>query len=253
MLTSTFLLLGQLNYYSKIIIMTQLKSIIKWSIVFQLFVAFKTGLCFSNFFYPEINPTYLTPDNNIPLSELKAESRYWNGTWWGTSVTSGSSAVVNKTLLGYGTGFLLASAFFLHTMAYTLENSSSAQSKNSEKTPLNIFVESIFGPRERFHDEDEDDDDDDMGGNRRRSDNKKSKKARKVSADKCDCETYCTNKYYYGDGNYEPNYANSNVDYSTWYNEEDLAATSPAESNRRRRKRGYVIGGLLQRGLILIT
>ena len=97
--------------------MTQLKNIIKWSIVFQLFVAFKTGLCFSNFFYPEINPTYLTPDNNIPLSELKAESRYWNGTWWGTSVSSGNNAVVNSTLLGYGTGFLLASAFFLHTMA----------------------------------------------------------------------------------------------------------------------------------------
>ena len=234
--------------------MTQLKNIIKWSIVFQLFVAFKTGLCFSNFFYPEINPTYLTPDNNIPLSELKAESRYWNGTWWGTSVSSGSSAVVNKTLLGYGTGFLLASAFFLHTMAYTLENSSSAQSKNSEKSPLNLFVESIFGPRERFHDEDEDDDDNEMGGNRRRSDKLKSKKARKDS-DKCDCETYCTNKYYYGDGNYEPNYANSNVDYSTWYNEEELAATSPAESNRRRKKRGYVRDGLFisQRGLILIT
>ena len=92
------------------------------------------------------------------------------------NVTSNTLAdnllVLNKTTTAESVGFYLASAFLAYTMLYTYEeNNPSSKSK----------VDSVFG---FFSNSDKD---------------KKEKSSGISDSKNCDCETYCSNKYYYGE------------------------------------------------------
>lgn len=84
-----------------------------------------------------------------------------------TSNLADNLLVLNKTTTADSVGFYLASAFLAYTLLYTYEENN-PQSK----------VDSVFG----FFSSNKD------------------KKEKSSNIDKnCDCETYCSNKYYYGE------------------------------------------------------
>ena len=92
------------------------------------------------------------------------------------NVTSNTLAdnllVLNKTTTANSVGFYLASAFLAYTMLYTYEeNNPSSKSK----------VDSVFGFFSNSGDKD------------------KKEKSSAGDSKNCDCETYCSNKYYYGE------------------------------------------------------
>ena len=89
-----------------------------------------------------------------------------------TSNLADNLLVLNKTTTADSVGFYLASAFLAYTMLYTYEeNNPSSKSK----------VDSVFG---FFSNSDKD---------------KKEKSSGISDSKNCDCETYCSNKYYYGE------------------------------------------------------
>ena len=86
---------------------------------------------------------------------------------------------LNKTATASTVGWYLASAFLAYTLYYTYEtNNPSTESK------IGSVLGSILPTLE--------------------------KASEKSPANQCDCETYCTNKYYYGDGNYNTEYTEEN-------------------------------------------
>ena len=108
-----------------------------------------------------------------------------------TDLTSGNLVVVNKTNVAYATGIVLASAFLAYTLVYSLEDESASKklaTSKSETSRIDNLLSGFFS-----------------------SDSQNSEDGGQKSADKCDCETYCSNKYYYGDPYYDA--SNTNYDY----------------------------------------
>ena len=122
-----------------------------------------------------------------------AERTFFNYT---TVASSGSLAVINKTTTAYAAGIILASSFLAGTLIYNLEeNRSSAKLSNRESDG---FLSTFFSSDSASDDLTENDSDSEGS--------KKGRKRRKKKVDGnseavvCnDCETYCSNKYYYGD------------------------------------------------------
>ena len=189
---------------------------ILWIILSSL--AFKNGLCFS--FYPPVNTA---------LNDLAQQHRTFNnisGFFGWDSATTSNNLALNKSSLAINTGLALVTAFLIGHSVYTAEETS-AKSKLDD-----IFDGSfLFGNPAA---EDSEEKENFKGGSGKKKAKKAKKKARKQD---CDCETYCTNKYYYGDGNYDASYASSN-DYSTYYNEDFTTQTQTQTQTQTRRKRG---------------
>ena len=158
----------------------------KW---FLLSLAFNFGLCFSGFY-----PTISTPDQF-------AEQRIFNVS------DVNNFLVLNKTNIAVNTGLALFTAFLIGTAAYSIE-------ENSVSSKIDDVLDGIFVNIEDTTNEI-------LQEQVESAKAKKVKKARK----QCDCETYCTNKYYYGDGNYDA----STIEYSSRYD---------AKTQQTRRKRG---------------
>ena len=125
-----------------------------------------------------------------------AERTFFNYTTLGTS---GSLAVVNKTTAAYTAGVILASAFLAGTLIYTLEeNQASSSSSAKLSNRVDGFLSDFFATAD-----DAGIADDSAADSAAMAAGKKGKKRRKKkvepSTDCSDCETYCYNKYYYGD------------------------------------------------------
>ena len=122
-----------------------------------------------------------------------AERTFFNYT---TVASSGNLAVINKTATAYAAGIILASSFLAGTLIYNLEEnrskSSSAKLSNRESDG---FLSTFFSSNSASDDLTENDSDGEGS--------KKGRKRRKKKVEEelvCnDCETYCSNKYYYGD------------------------------------------------------
>lgn len=111
-----------------------------------------------------------------PSKALMPEQRFFNFNY---TAGEGAFTVVNKTTTAYATGFILASAFLAGTLVYNLEESK-AKNRQGQQQKLTSRVDDLFSS---FFSE---------------PDNEASSSNKRVDQ-QCDCETYCTNKYYYGD------------------------------------------------------
>jgi hypothetical protein len=124
-----------------------------------------------------------------------AQRTFFNYTTLGTS---GSLAVVNKTTAANTVGVILASAFLAGTLIYTLEENQASSSSAKLSNRVDGFLSDFFSASSSANDDSDSDDD----SKQARAGGKKDKKRRKKKVEKTDCsdcETYCYNKYYYGD------------------------------------------------------
>jgi len=128
-----------------------------------------------------------------------AERTFFNYT---TVASAGNLAVINKTTTAYAAGIILASSFLAGTLIYNLEEnrskSSSAKLSNSESDG---FLSTFFSSNSASDDLTENDSDSE-GSKKGRKRRKKKVEANGNSEAELvcnDCETYCSNKYYYGD------------------------------------------------------
>merc|ERR1712223_49007 len=120
-----------------------------------------------------------------------AQRTFFNYTTLGTS---GSLAVGNKTISANSVVVILASAFLAGTLIYTLEENQASSAKLSNR--VDGFLSDFFSASSSANDDSDDD------SKQARAGGKKDKKRRKKKVEKTDCsdcETYCYNKYYYGD------------------------------------------------------
>ena len=124
-----------------------------------------------------------------------AERTFFNYT---TVASSGSLAVINKTTTAYAAGIILASSFLAGTLIYNLEeNRSSAKLSNRESDG---FLSTFFSSDSASDDLTENDSDSEGSKKGRKRRKKKVDGNSEAEAVVCnDCETYCSNKYYYGD------------------------------------------------------
>ena len=127
-----------------------------------------------------------------------AERAFFNYT---TVASAGNLAVINKTTTAYAAGIILASSFLAGTLIYNLEENRSSSAKLSNRES-DGFLSTFFSSDSSSSSNDLTENDSDSEGS------KKGRKRRKKKVDGnseaeavvCnDCETYCSNKYYYGD------------------------------------------------------
>ena len=124
-----------------------------------------------------------------------AERTFFNYTTLGSS---GALAVVNKTTAAYTAGVILASAFLAGTLVYTLEENSSAKSSSAKlSNRVDGFLSDFFATADDARIADDSADSAAMAAGKKGK--KRRKKKVEPSTDCSDCETYCYNKYYYGD------------------------------------------------------
>lgn len=92
--------------------------------------------------------------------------------------------VLNKTVIGNGVGIILAAAFAAGTLIYTLDENSATFASAKDSFAETFSLNSILARADV-------------------DDEKQSKKSKAKKAKGCDCEAYCSNKYYFGDGNWD--------------------------------------------------
>ena len=174
-------------------------------------------------FYPPINPV-LDPDLAI---DLKKVPRTLNVSGiFGTNTLQTNVAVLNRTVVANSVVAVMLAGIGAYHFLYHLDDGPFSKAnlgldKDSSDDPglfdyLLPDLGALFGGSSKS-DEDADD---------KKAAKKKSKKSRKSDDDSCDCESYCTNKYYYGDGNYDPQ-----QDYSTSFYDQKF----DQESSRKKR------------------
>ena len=130
---------------------------------------------------PLFDPKAELPSLNPELIQAQARNNFT-----GFFSVKDNLLVMNKTATANTVGWYLASAFLAYTLYYTYEtNNPSTESKIG--SVLTSFLPTL----------------------EKSSDKSKAEKT-------CDCETYCTNKYYYGDGNYNAEYTEGE-NYSDYY------------------------------------
>ena len=122
-----------------------------------------------------------------------AERAFFNYT---TVASAGNLAVINKTTTAYAAGIILVSSFLAGTLIYNLEeNRSSAKLSNRESDG---FLSTFFSSDSASDNLTENDSDSE--GSKKGRKRRKKKVDGNSEAEVCnDCETYCSNKYYYGD------------------------------------------------------
>ena len=135
---------------------------------------------------------------SLDLVPQLAERAFFNYT---TVASAGNLAVINKTTTAYAAGIILASSFLAGTLIYNLEENRSSSAKLSNRES-DGFLSTFFSSDSSSSSDDLTENDSDSEGS------KKGRKRRKKKVDGnseaeavvCnDCETYCSNKYYYGD------------------------------------------------------
>ncbi len=118
-----------------------------------------------------------------------------------TSLNSGSLTVLNKTNVANAVGIVLTSAFLAGTLVYTLEETRAAGSKLSNR------LDSLFKTSwTNLDDLQESQDYETATEPSKNQANRRSRKKKKVDHSCQDCETYCTNKYYYGSADHPYDY-----------------------------------------------
>ena len=173
-------------------------------------------------FYPPVNPV-LDPDLAI---DLKKVPRTLNVSGiFGTNTLQTNVAVLNRTVVANSVVAVMLAGIGAYHFLYHLDDGPFSKAnlgldKDSSDDPglfdyLLPDLGALFGGSSKS-DEDADD----------KKSKKKAKKSRKSDDDTCDCESYCTNKYYYGDGNYDPQ-----QDYSTSFYDQKF----DQESSRKKR------------------
>ena len=126
-----------------------------------------------------------------------AERTFFNYT---TVATSGNLAVINKTTTAYAAGIILVSSFLAGTLIYNLEENRSSSAKLSNRES-DGFLSTFFSSNSASDNLTENDSDGE-GSKKGRKRRKKKVEANGNSEAELvcnDCETYCSNKYYYGD------------------------------------------------------
>jgi hypothetical protein len=167
-------------------------------------------------FYPPINPV-LDPDLAI---DLKRPRTFNVSGIFGTNTLQTNVAVLNKTVVANSVVAVMLAGIGAYHFLYHLEDGpfskdSLGLNKDSSDDP-GLFdylgLGGLFGGTSKSDDE---------------KSKKKSKKSRKSDDESCDCESYCSNKYYYGDGNIDPP-----QDYSTSFYDQKF---DQEESSRKKR------------------
>lgn len=126
-----------------------------------------------------------------------AERTFFNYT---TVASAGNLAVINKTTTAYAAGIILVSSFLAGTLIYNLEENRSSSAKLSNRES-DGFLSTFFSSNSASDDLTENDSDGE-GSKKGRKRRKKKVEANGNSEAEMvcnDCETYCSNKYYYGD------------------------------------------------------
>ena len=117
-----------------------------------------------------------------------------------TSLNSGSLTVLNKTNVANAVGIVLTSAFLAGTLVYTLEETRAAGSKLSNR------LDSLFSWTNLNEEQQESDSDYETPTEPSNNQANRRRKKKKVDHSCQDCETYCTNKYYYGSADHPYDY-----------------------------------------------
>ena len=123
-----------------------------------------------------------------------AERTFFNYT---TVASSGNLAVINKTTTAYAAGIILASSFLAGTLIYNLEENRSSSAKLSNRESDGFL--STFFSSDSASDDLTENDSDSEGSKKGRKRRKKKVDGNSEAVVCNDCETYCSNKYYYGD------------------------------------------------------
>ena len=178
-------------------------------------------------FYPPVNPV-LDPDLAI---DLKRPRTFNVSGIFGTNTLQTNVAVMNRSVVANSVVAVMLTSIAAYHFLYHLEDGpfskdSLGLSKESSTTSdpglfdyLIPDLGALFGVTSKS---DEDDDDEKA--------KKKAKKSRKDDSESCDCESYCTNKYYYGDGNYDPQDYSSSFTSTSYYDQ-----NIDQESSRKKR------------------
>ena len=125
-----------------------------------------------------------------------AERAFFNYT---TVASAGNLAVINKTTTAYAAGIILASSFLAGTLIYNLEENRSSSAKLSNRES-DGFLSTFFSSDSSSSSDDLTENDSDSEGSKKGRKRRKKKVDGNSEAVVCnDCETYCSNKYYYGD------------------------------------------------------
>ena len=125
-----------------------------------------------------------------------AERAFFNYT---TVASAGNLAVINKTTTAYAAGIILASSFLAGTLIYNLEENRSSSAKLSNRES-DGFLSTFFSSSDSSASDDLTENDSDSEGSKKGRKRRKKKVDGNSEAVVCnDCETYCSNKYYYGD------------------------------------------------------
>ena len=177
-------------------------------------------------FYPPVNPV-LDPDLAI---DLKRPRTFNVSGIFGTNTLQTNVAVMNRSVVANSVVAVMLTSIAAYHFLYHLEDGpfskdSLGLSKDSSTSDPGLFdylipdLGALFGVTSKS---DEDDDDEKA--------KKKAKKSRKDDSESCDCESYCTNKYYYGDGNYDPQDYSSSFTSTSYYDQ-----NIDQESSRKKR------------------
>ena len=125
-----------------------------------------------------------------------AERAFFNYT---TVASAGNLAVINKTTTAYAAGIILVSSFLAGTLIYNLEENRSSSAKLSNRES-DGFLSTFFSSSDSASSNDLTENDSDSEGSKKGRKRRKKKVDGNSEAVVCnDCETYCSNKYYYGD------------------------------------------------------
>ena len=124
-----------------------------------------------------------------------AERAFFNYT---TVASAGNLAVINKTTTAYAMGIILASSFLAGTLIYNLEENRSSSAKLSNRES-DGFLSTFFSSDSASSDDLTENDSDSEGSKKGRKRRKKKVDGNSEAVVCNDCETYCSNKYYYGD------------------------------------------------------
>ena len=133
---------------------------------------------------------------SLDLVPQLAERAFFNYT---TVASAGNLAVINKTTTAYAAGIILASSFLAGTLIYNLEENRSSSAKLSNRES-DGFLSTFFSSDSASDNLTENDSDSEGSKKGRKRRKKKVDGNSEAEAVVCnDCETYCSNKYYYGD------------------------------------------------------
>ena len=125
-----------------------------------------------------------------------AERAFFNYT---TVASASNLAVINKTTTAYAAGIILVSSFLAGTLIYNLEENRSSSAKLSNRES-DGFLSTFFSSSDSASSDDLTENDSDSEGSKKGRKRRKKKVDGNSEAVVCnDCETYCSNKYYYGD------------------------------------------------------